>query len=422
MVWVSLIHNGIAIPQTCNYINNVKVKYKNNIININNTLATALYLYKKHKRCDQVFNYNFLNSLKEFLPFCCKNIYSISELSIKISPLICNTNKKKYNKYKYCYVNGRKENIDRYFAERACIFLGRGNHKLRGSFKPSIKESDITLNISKGYKPNGNWKSVINNKSVDWIASWNDPILNKIKYVYPSSTSKLKCDSTVEKFDFARKVKKKLNYIRKKYVTDFSSSNEKIVQHAIASYLIDSQCIRCGTDDENNTFGCTSLQKKHLNVKHNKINLKFLGKDSILFDKTFTCKYCIIIKYLQENLRKKSLNEDVFHLISSTSLNIYLNAIIKNLTAKVFRTCHASSLYDKLLYKSKSIEEFQEANSKVATLCNHTNLQTSKANYLDPRITFSFAKCNNINIDKLYSAQLIEKFQWAKNEKSDFRF
>ena len=95
---------------------------------------------------------------------------------------------------------------------------------------------------------------------------------------------------------------------------------------------------------------------------------------------------------------------------------------MKDLTAKVFRTCHASSLYDKLLHNSKSVEEFKEANNKVATLCNHTNLQTSKANYLDPRVTFSFAKRNDINIDKLYSKKLIEKFQWAKNEKSDFRF
>ena len=150
--------------------------------------------------------------------------------------------------------------------------------------------------------------------------------------------------------------------------------------------------------------------------------MNFLGKDSIVFDKTFKCKYPIIIKYLQEKLRKKSLNECIFHLISSTSLNIYLNTILKSLTANVFRTCHASSLYDKLLLQSKSIEEFKEANSKVATLCNHTNLQTSKANYLDPRVTFSFAKRNNINVDKLYSKQLIEKFQWAKNEKSDFRF
>lgn len=421
MVWTSLNHNGIAIPQTIQYTDYIKVYYKNKLININNTLATALYLYKKQKNIDYTFKHNFMKSIQSFLPAFI-NIKSISDLKI-ISIIIKNTETNtNFDKFKYCFVNGKKEKVDRYCSEPACIFVGRGKHRLRGSFKPSIKESDITLNISKGYKPNGNWKSIVNNKNVDWIASWNDPVLNKIKYVYPSSTSKLKCADTVDKFNFARKVKKKLSYIRKKYVSDLTSTNQKIVQHAIACYLIDSQCIRCGTDDENNTFGCTSLQKKHLTIKHNKIKLSFLGKDSILFDKTFRCKYPIIIRYLQENMRKKSTSDDIFHLISSTSLNMYLNMIIKDLTAKVFRTCHASSLYDKLLHNSTTIEEFKEANFKVATLCNHTNLQTSKANYLDPRITFSFSKRNNINIDKLYSKQLLEKFQWAKNEICDFRF
>lgn len=423
MVWKSLIHNGIVIPKTLKYTEYVNVYFKNNLLNINNTLASALYFYKKQDNIDGIFNQNFLSSIRSNLPIACKNIKSIDVLSIKINTINnIKNNKRPHDKYKYCYINGKKENIDKYFAEPAYIFIGRGKHKLRGSFKPAIKESDITLNISKGHKPNGNWKLIINNQNVDWIACWTDPILKKIKYIYPSSTSQLKSTSTVEKFDFSKTIKKKLNTIRKKYILDFTSDNEKIIQHAIASYLIDSLCIRCGTDDENNTYGCTSLQRKHIKIKHNNINLNFLGKDSVLFNKTFKCKYPDIIKYLQLNLKKKSLNQDIFDLITSSSLNTYLNSIVQDLTAKVFRTCHASTLYDKLLYQSKSIEEFKLANTKVATLCNHTNLQTSKANYLDPRITFAFAKRNNIDIDKLYSKQLIEKFQWAKNEKSDFKF
>ena len=420
MVWVSLIHNGIAIAPIYKYINHVTVEYKNKKIPINETLATAFYLYKKINLNDSVFHKNFFDSIKPYLPTSCKNILSVSDFCIKITPV----NKKivNNNKFKYCFLNGKKENIDRYCAESESIFFGRGKHKLRGTYKPSVKQSDITLNLSKGHKPIGNWKSIICNKNVDWIACWNDPIQNKIKYVYPSSCSKLKSDSTLEKFDFARKVKKKLNHIRTQYISDFKSNNEKVLQHAIACYLIDSQCIRCGTDDENNTFGCTTLQKKHLTINHNKVNLYFFGKDSILFDKTFICKYPDVINYLKENLRKKTIDENIFHLISSTSLNLYLNNFFNNLTAKVFRTCHASTMYDKLLYQSHSIEDFKKAVSKVASLCNHTNLQTSKANYLDPRVTFTFANRNKINIDKLYSKHLIDKFKWARSVKIDFRF
>ena len=164
------------------------------------------------------------------------------------------------------------------------------------------------------------------------------------------------------------------------------------------------------------------MQTKHIKIKNNNINLNFVGKDSIIFDKTFKCKYPIVITYLEATCKSKTSSDDLFHLITSTSLNVYLNTIVKDLTAKVFRTCHASSMYDKLLHQSKSIEEFKSANSKVAILCNHTNLQTSKANYLDPRITYAFSKRSNINIENLYSKQLIEKFQWAKNTTSDFRF
>ena len=109
MVWVSLIHNGIAIPQTYNYMNSVNVIYKNNVININNNLAAALYLYKKQNHFDKVFDQNFICSIKEYLPISCKNISLISELSIKISPLSIKQNVKNYNKYKYCYVNGKKK-------------------------------------------------------------------------------------------------------------------------------------------------------------------------------------------------------------------------------------------------------------------------------------------------------------------------
>ena len=231
MVWVSLIHNGIAIPKTYNYINHIKIYYKNTIINVNNNLATAFYFFKKQPHTDKIFIKNFMNSIKSYLPIHCKNCemsdFKIIILNNKIQKQLNN-----YDKFKNCYVNGKKENIDRYFAEPACIFIGRGQHKFRGSFKPAIKESDITLNISKGHKPNGNWKLIICNKKVDWIACWEDPVLNKIKYIYPSSSSILKSSNTVAKFDFARKIKKKLNYIRKKYIIDFNSSNEKVIQHA----------------------------------------------------------------------------------------------------------------------------------------------------------------------------------------------
>ena len=50
------------------------------------------------------------------------------------------------------------------------------------------------------------------------------------------------------------------------------------------------------------------------------------------------------------------------------------------------------------------------------------SLGTSKANYIDPRITVAFLKLHNLPIDKVFSKALQEKFQWAFTVDSTFKF
>ena len=47
---------------------------------------------------------------------------------------------------------------------------------------------------------------------------------------------------------------------------------------------------------------------------------------------------------------------------------------------------------------------------------------TSKANYIDPRIVFSWSKRNDVPIKKLFSQTLIKKYYWAEDVDEDFRF
>lgn len=66
-------------------------------------------------------------------------------------------------------------------------------------------------------------------------------------------------------------------------------------------------------------------------------------------------------------------------VIQTTLLNKHLNAQMKGLTAKVFRTYNASITFQRLLdetpLKAKSLQEklnaYNAANRKVAILCNH---------------------------------------------------
>ena len=70
----------------------------------------------------------------------------------------------------------------------------------------------------------------------------------------------------------------------------------------------------------------------------------------------------------------------------------------------------------------KTLELFKAANEKVAIACNHTNLSTSKGNYIDPRIIVAFSKKSGIDISKLLSPLLREKYEWAMSTNKNFTF
>lgn len=69
-----------------------------------------------------------------------------------------------------------------------------------------------------------------------------------------------------------------------------SSSDEQSRQLGTATYIIDFLAIRAGNEkgeDKADTVGCCSLRVEHLTMmEDNKINLRFLGKDSIEYNNT----------------------------------------------------------------------------------------------------------------------------------------
>jgi DNA topoisomerase-1 len=164
------------------------------------------------------------------------------------------------------------------------------------------------------------------------------------------------------------------------------------------------------------------------------------------------------------------------------------------LTAKVFRTFNASNLFSEELNKITEkyekynkpdkiqllLDLFNQANTKVACLCNHQknvskshneqikkigdrieilkdklddyktrgkdvskiklmieklkrkktlkkelknlSLGTSKINYIDPRITISFLKKHKLPIEKIFTKTLIQKFKWAFDVDENWNF
>jgi DNA topoisomerase-1 len=52
----------------------------------------------------------------------------------------------------------------------------------------------------------------------------------------------------------------------------------------------------------------------------------------------------------------------------------------------------------------------------------NVSLSTSKNNYIDPRIIFSFIKRFEIPTEKLFTQQLIDRFKWASSVDKDYKF
>ena len=52
----------------------------------------------------------------------------------------------------------------------------------------------------------------------------------------------------------------------------------------------------------------------------------------------------------------------------------------------------------------------------------NVSLGTSKINYIDPRITIAFMKKNNIEINKLFTSALQDKFTWALEVETNYIF
>ena len=50
------------------------------------------------------------------------------------------------------------------------------------------------------------------------------------------------------------------------------------------------------------------------------------------------------------------------------------------------------------------------------------SLGTSKINYIDPRITITFLKKHDINIDKVFTKILQQKFYWAFKTEDNYQF
>jgi len=301
--------------------------------------------------------------------------------------------------YGHATVDGERVELANYTVEPSGIFMGRGKHPLRGRWKEGAKQRDITLNLSSDApRPPGDWKEIIWEPHALWVARWKDKLSGKMKYVWLSDTAPVKQEREAQKFDEAANLHVELERVRAHIEQGLRDPDPKRRMIATACYLIDALCLRVGDEkdpDEADTVGATTLRPEHVTLHPDgTTEFRFYGKDFVRWHKKLELPE-IVRQNLVElsrsarppnsgNRGKKHPTRDkpqLFPDIGSRDVNAYLSEVLPGLTAKVFRTHHATEIVRSSLETpgvKASDPEYEKqkaatvANLQAAILCNHT--------------------------------------------------
>lgn len=250
---------------------------------------------------------------------------------------------------------------------------------------------------------------------------------NRPQYIYNKG---FKESQTIKKFNHMYEFGLKFKEINKKINSDLYSYGEtKDKQIAMILKLIMDCNFRVGNEKycrENNSFGVTTLQRKHIKIKNNSVIIDFNGKKNVR--NTCKIKNKKIIRTLKEKRKNLSNTDSIFtyrngkkyHKIKSKDVNDYLKQF-GDFSAKNFRTWGANI---ELIYQllKKCSNEFPKTTNEIKkTLTDcikrvaeklHNTSAVCKSNYLDPEIMNllqdnpkkfleTFSNSEKINKDKI---------------------
>jgi len=300
--------------------------------------------------------------------------------------------------YGYAVVNGERVELANFTVEPSSIFMGRGEHPLRGRWKAGAQQADVTLNLSPDApRPAGDWAAIVWQPESLWVASWRDKLSGELKYVWLADTAPVKQSRDASKFDKAHELEAQIEVVRVQIQQDLADPQPRKRMLATACYLIDALCLRVGDEkdpDEADTVGATTLRPEHLTLHPDGMGeFRFLGKDSVLWHKKIPLPQAVWtnLDELRRSARPSRASRDgkphptrdkpqLFPDIGSQHVNAYLGRIMPGLTAKVFRTHHATMTVRESLAAAgvaakdpdfRKWEAVSEANLRAAELCNH---------------------------------------------------
>lgn len=414
--WTTLKHNGVIFPPAYEPLpSHVKLYYGGKPVDLPPKAEEVAGFYAALLQSDhtknEVFQKNFFHDFLEVLKECGGTLNNIDikvfdkcdftkmfeyfELQKEQRKQLSSQEKKQLRlerekleePYKFCELDGRKEQVGNFRIEPPGLFRGRGAHPKTGKLKRRVYPEDVVLNLDKDATvpplPEGQkWGEIRHDNTVQWLAMWRENISNSFKYVRFAANSSLNGQSDFKKFEKARQLKDHIDSIRKDYTKNLKSKIMLERQKSVAIYLIDVFALRAGgekSEDEADTVGCCSLRYEHVTLKPpNTVIFDFLGKDSIRFYQEVEVDKQVFKNLAIFKRPPKQPGHQLFDRLDPSILNKHLQHYMPGLTAKVFRTYNASkTMQDQLDLipnegtVAEKLLKYNAANRTVAILCNH---------------------------------------------------
>jgi len=501
-VWRTLTHNGVAFPDT--FIpRGTSIRVSGQEVKLSALAEEMAYQFAKKKDTpyvqDPVFVANFMKYFAKELPatvskqakfqdFDFSQFYRIVDeekrdkeaMTKEAKKSLAANRKGKREKLREVYgkalLDGKEIEVANWMAEPPGLFMGRGAHPLRGSWKPRVLPSDVTLNLGEDApKPPGEWGGIAHDHESIWFARWIDKLTEKEKYVWPHESSDIQQSRNKEKYDKALRIGERLPKLQAAIRRKMEEKDEKTRKIATVCCLIDEVGMRVGDEkdeDEADTVGATTLRVEHVKrLDDQAMEFDFLGKDSVRWVKTLQAPDPALVRNMKRFMAGKKPDKEIFDGVTSSHVNVFLSGIVDGLSAKVFRTFHATKTVEESLAAKDvaSADDFEKlrvaklANLDAAIYCNHKrtipktweaslekkreklaeykaagkeervkkmqmdidltertkeyNLNTSMKNYIDPRIYKAWCDYVGLDWNKLYSKSLQRKFSWVAQSK-----
>src|ERR671914_2032152 len=419
--WTTLEHKGVAFPPEYQS-RGIGIIIRGERFILNHDQEELIYAWAKKKNThyiqDPIFQSNFLIDLRALLPEKFQSVDFINDIDfsealrlvdhenamkeaeiqrIKSLPKdekkkISLQKKEERERLKAIYgraiVDGVEVEIANWLVEPPGLFMGRGQHPLRGKWKPRVRAQDVILNLGEeAAVPEGPWQKIIHDHSSTWLASWIETLTGKRKYVWLHDSSLIRQENDKAKYDKAKKLAEREGKVHREVIRRMMKGDGKV---ATVAYLILKLAMRVGDEkdpEEADTVGASTLRVEHIAFPQINdtpvIEFNFLGKDSVPWQKRLEVnseETRALYKNLKKFMQGKKPSDPIFDGINSRKVNAFLQQIMPGLTAKVFRTCIATRVVQRQLSKAKvdknsleaeKIYAAKKANLEAAVTCNH---------------------------------------------------